>query len=121
MLAVLTGCSALVIAVAAFVVAALTLRAASNGYARMDSLSNRIALLGAEIEKRTPESLRAEVDDLRGALDTIRSSNRREFGSIWGRLGGRPPVEGRAEGRAANDDSFEAMLQLQAAPSPEPK
>jgi hypothetical protein len=112
---------ALVIAVAACGVGVLTISACADGVRRMDSMQRELTAL-AHAPKTTHAALSADLDDLRGALDTMRASNRKEFGSLWGRLGGRPRVaeietiQATELSMGANDSSFEAMLALQASP-----
>lgn len=98
----------------ALVVAWSTLHACAAGAKRMDSMSLLIA-------KTTPETLRAEVDDLRGALDVLRASNRKEFGSLWGRLGGKPDTAGALPTQREVDGSFAALLDLQSRPPSGPQ
>lgn len=124
MFEVLMVCFAVVLAAAALGVALL----ATSGYAVdrnqfsawMKTCDARIEALVRESAKRSPETLAAAVDDLRAALDVSRASNRKEFGSLWGRLGGRRPTDG-AIGLGAHqiderDGAFDALLDLQSRP-----
>lgn len=120
MFAALMAIFACVMSVAALGAAWLTISGYKNGAARMDSLAAHVAKLETEVTKTSSAVLRAEVDALAGALDASRIANRREFGSIWGRLGGkREETNGSVvQTRQVGDDSFEAMLALQSlAPS----
>lgn len=73
----------------------------------------------SQLGQGNPNKLRAELDDLRAALDVIRASNRREFGSLWGRLGGRGRqasiIDGDTGLPLSGDDEVDAMLALQSA------
>ena len=116
MFAVLMACFALAIAALALVgLALLTSRAA----ALTKGLDYRIDRLAEAVKQTTPTAIKAELDDLRGALDVIRSSNRKELGGLWARIGGKPnsaePVTYDVV-PAANDSSFAAMLDLQNRP-----
>lgn len=127
MFAVLTAIFACVIAAAGLVGLVLLtsrLRALALGW---DSRLGRHAIELQELRKivneRTPTALRAEVDDLRAALDVIRASHRREFGSLWGRLGGKPngKVIDNDTGLALEgSDELEALLALQRAKPVQP-
>lgn len=69
----------------------------------------------AAVERTTNSKLAAEVDALRGALDVLRASNRREFSTIHGRLGGRPPAGRVIEAELVEDDDIAAHIALQSA------
>lgn len=111
---------AIVILAGALVVALLTISASRSGVRRMDSLAAHLAQLEAKMATTGNQELRAAVDDLAAALDVTRASNRREFGAIWGRLGGKPRPDAITVASAANDDSFEALLALQSTPPVKP-
>lgn len=120
MFAVLMAAFAFVMSVGALGVVLWTTYALIAGERAQDS---RLAELAKELTKITPTSIAAEVDDLRGALDVIRASNRKEFGAIWGRLGGKPAsnaIETTMRG-SAPDASFEALLDLQSRPPAGPQ
>lgn len=78
--------------------------------------------------ERGPAALAAQVEELRGLVDVLRASNRREFGSLWktiGRAGLRrtdptPDSEPQVELPVANDDSFDALIKLQSTPPVKP-
>lgn len=77
------------------------------------------ALVGAmkdTIDKSAGAKLRAELEDVRSALQVHEQSNRREFGKLWGHRNGRAPVTVDAEtGEVSEDDDIAAMLRLQKA------
>lgn len=115
---------ALVISVAALGVAWLTMSASAAGVTKLDSRIDLLQAATRALEQRAmksaPETLRAELDDLRGALGVLSASNRREFGSLWGRLGGRGSNHGKIiDGDSGlpleGDDEIEAVLALQRA------
>lgn len=72
---------------------------------------------------RSNATLQATIDDLRGAIDVLRASNRKEFSSLWGRLGGRPVRTIDAEGieMPQGNSQFEALLELQSKPPVSPQ
>lgn len=91
-----------------------------NVRARVEQLANQRAA-------STPAIVTAAIEDLRTALAQVSSTNRREFGAIWKRLGiaRRLQLEQQTEEEAptqpaANDDRFEAMLALQSTPPAKP-
>ena len=101
----------------AFAIAVGALGATALLTSRVAALTNAWASIQRELKQSSTAtisaSIQAEVDDLRGALDVIRASNRRELGSLWGRLGGKPAsrtFEMRDLDPAANDDSFETRM-----------
>lgn len=119
--AIISVC-ALVLAVVGSGVAVLTIFATRKLEEDLVAMQQRWDLLGmqfkqteAAVERTTNSRLAAEVDALRGALDVLRASNRREFSTIHGRLGGRPRsvvIEGEL---ADADDEVAAMVALQTA------
>jgi len=123
MFAVLMATFALVIAVVALGgVLLITSRVAATWKATDSRLTN----IRTEITNTSTAKLRAEVDDLRGALDVIRASNRKEFGALWGRMGGRGQNSGKVFDGAsglplADDDELEAVLALQSAKPVQPQ
>jgi hypothetical protein len=121
MFAVLMACFAVAMSVAALAAAWLTISGYKSGVSRMDflealarSIDNRVVELTKETARAYPETLRAEVDDLRAALDVSRASYRKELGSLWGRLGGKPSSNGTIETVRNAGGDFEALLDLQA-------
>lgn len=120
MLAVLTACFALVIAVGALgAVALLTSRLSARARGWDFRLSEHRAamnLFEQRIEKTSNATLRAEVDDLRGALDVLRGSHRKELGALWGRLGGKPNgrvLDGETGQPLSSGEELAAMIALQ--------
>lgn len=118
MYAVLMGTFAFVMAAGALGGVLWIISALKNGEEQMDSLWNEIAAL----KKQSPTELGVQVADLAGALDALKVSNRREFGKLWGTMGGRTPDNVRENsildpyGAVANappDDHFDAMIALQ--------
>lgn len=120
----LMAISALAISVAALVVGRWTMSASAAGIRRLDSwaghVNNRLTEISGRVTSTSTSQLRAELDDLRGALDVIRASNRKEFGALWGRMGGRgadraKTFDGATGLPLGDDDELEAVLALQAA------
>jgi len=115
-------------AIFAFVIAAAALVGVwliiSYLSARARGWESRLERHAADIQSlrtTTPSALGAEVDDLRAALETQRASNRKELGSLWARVGGRPLSGEFIETRQAPNGDFEAMLALQSAPVVKPQ
>lgn len=110
---------ALVMAVVALAGVASIISALADGRRRMDSLATRLEAVAKTANSSMSAQLRSELDDLRGALDVMRASNRKELGGLWARVGGkreghvfdgtngRPLVEG--------DEELQALLALQSA------
>lgn len=128
-MAALMGTFAVVISVGALGVAWSIMSALRVIERRTDSTlrAHAAAIQGIrkELTTRTPAALKAEVDDLRGALDVIRASNRREFGAVWGKMGGRGSNNGRVlDGDTGQplegDDELAAVLALQSAKPVQP-
>lgn len=111
---------ALVIAVAALGGVWLTISACNDGVRRMDSMMELVNELTKRTERTSNASVLAAVDDLRGALDVMRASNRKEFGALWGRLGGRSNGRVLDPDGAVVDDELAAVLALQSAKPVQP-
>ena len=80
--------------------------------ARLDSeLTNAVRAF----ETTTPAVLRAELEDLRAALQIDRVALRKQLGKIWGRIGAER--DGAAEPSVAGDDELDAFIALQRAHS----
>jgi len=83
-----------------------------------------IEKLRAAQERTSTATLRAELDDLRGALDVIRASNRRELGSLWAKVGGKPNgriFEHDTGLPLAGDAELDAVIGLQSAKPVQPQ
>lgn len=72
-------------------------------------LHTEITQLREMIERTASAKLLAEVDDLAGALDSLRTANRREFGKIWGRLRGQEPESDGEATEVADRDKLRAQ------------
>jgi hypothetical protein len=89
--------------------------------AHVKAMQMQLDELETLVKAGTPASLLAEIDDIRAAADMTRASNRKEFASLWGRMGGRGhKAETFDTVQHANGD-FEAMLTLQSSGVPPPK
>ena len=114
---------ALVLAVVACGAVALTISALAQlkraTESQLGTLRNSLASVQAIAAKSSSTTLRTEVDDLRGALDVMRASHRREMASLWGRMGGRPRQTSMLDGDTGEpltgDDELAAMVALQTA------
>lgn len=117
MLEVSTVIFAVAISVAALGVAWSTISASAATALRQDARltahAQAIQKLRSEMATRTPTALTAELDDLRGALDVIRHSNRKEFGALWGKMGGRGANNGKVTTHDEDDEELQALLALQ--------
>lgn len=92
---------------------------------RLSAHAAAITQLRKEMAVKTPSALKADLDDLRGALDVIRASNRREFGALWGKMGGRGSNNGKVfDGGTGlpleGDEELDALLALQTAKPVQP-
>lgn len=114
MTAVIISVCALVLAAATTVVLALLISRASLHQRLLEALGDRCSNISKDIEKTSNATLRAELVDLRGAVEVLAASNRKELGRLWSKLA--PPKTNGAA--AANDEQFEAMVALQRAPDP---
>lgn len=87
-----------------------------------EQLRGESARLMSAVERTTNSKLAAELDALRGALDVMRNSNRREMSTLWGRLGARKAaiLDGETGEPLEGDDELQAMLRLQTAKSAGP-
>lgn len=123
MIALIISVCALVLAAAASVGVVWTILSIQQLGEEGDALKALCELrskqLEAAVERTTGSKLAAELDSLRGALDVIRASNRKEFGALWGRMGGRsapsdaidvPPED------YTDDPEIAALLRFQNAP-----
>lgn len=111
MFALLMACSALVIAAAALGGLALLI---SRFAASARGWDSRLLKIAENMRTSTPSAFRAELDDLRAALDVIRASNRREFGSLWARVGAEKRES--SSGVQKPDADLETLLEFQARP-----
>jgi len=119
-MALATTLLALVVAILGYVL--------KNAHDRIDEVHDRVDSMIQNTAARSPAAVTAAIEDLRTALAQVQATNRREFGSIWKRLGlsRRPPPVDEAEDdvrdiEPANDDSFTAMLALQSTDPVKPK
>lgn len=82
-------------------------------------LHAEVKRLEGAVERTTNSKLAAEVDALRGAVDVMRNANRKEFGSLWARVGRGPRASAFFDGMTGvpleGDDEVNAMLALQSA------
>lgn len=98
---------ALVVSVSTLAVAVFTMSRCAAGKRATDL---RIDVLANQIGNSSQTKLRTEVDDVRGALERVIATNRKELGSLWGRLGGRT---NGAHKEAAADVEFQELIALQ--------
>lgn len=84
--------------------------------AQLRELQIQLDTLEEQVGKSTPAALGAHIDDLRGAIDAMRAGHRKEFGALWGRLGGKPANGEPIQTQRMQDGSFEALLDLQGRP-----
>jgi len=88
--------------------------------ARIELLEGRVEVALthlARLEKRydasTPAVLRADLDDLRTAVDIDRKALRKSLGKIWGTLGHERDAAPGAGGTISDDEEFNALIALQ--------
>lgn len=112
---------ACVILAGALVVALLTTSASATTRRLTESLQTEVKALQAQMTARMPDTLAVQVDALAGALDALKSSNRREFGQLWGKLNGPSSPSTNGYVHAQGDADFQAMIALQQAGSAAPK
>ena len=114
---------AVAISAAALGVAWLTISGSAAGVKKLESwarhANSELMKLKDRVDGTTNSKLKAELDDLRGALDVMRASNRKEFGSLWGKIGrgannGRV-FDGATGAPLTGDDELEAVIALQTA------
>jgi hypothetical protein len=78
---------------------------------RMHVLERAIETATELAKQGSNSAVLAQLDDMRGAIDTLTASNRRELSSLWKRVG-------RAEAKrddSHDDPRFDALLRLQQA------
>jgi hypothetical protein len=81
-------------------------------------LTRRLDVLAASIERTSATKMNAQLDDVRGAVEAMTASHRRELGKIWGRLGAASNV-GRPNGDLSEaDPDLASLLDLQKATHP---
>lgn len=68
--------------------------------------------LSGRVERGSTVALRADLDNLLGRVESISTSNRKEFGRLWALQRGEAK-EGPAEASIPTDDEFSAQLALQ--------
>jgi len=107
MFTLLTASFAVVIGVVALA-AVLSLTSAVRR--RTDALAWKCRRLEDEMKTATPMAVRHEVEELSAALAKLRAQNRREFGSLWAKVGGGRRTE-YADGGI--DDHLASLLALQ--------
>lgn len=99
----------------------------STGRARISELERLVARLIGEVaalekaihsvsgavERGSTVAIRADLDNLVGRVETLATSNRKEFGKLWYQLRDKTPAGGRAEDGIPNDDELAEQLALQ--------
>ena len=54
---------------------------------RIDAALTHIAVLEKRFDASTPALVRADLDDLRSAVDVDRIAHRKQLAKVWGRIG----------------------------------
>lgn len=77
----------------------------------MAQLHGVVEALTKRIDSSTPAVLRADLDDLRAAVDLDRIALRKQLGKIWGRIGRDEHTD--PTGDSSGNDELDAFLKLQ--------
>lgn len=97
---------------------------------RIETLEKMCAQLIHSMQNSTTAALQAEIDDVRGAMDVMRASHRKELSAMWGKMGGRPREGTKWDDMTrqqplidvpSNGTDFEALLDLQQRPPAGPQ
>jgi hypothetical protein len=87
-----------------------------NITARLDYTVKAVEQLEKRIDSSVPAVLRADLDDLRAAIEVDRISHRKALGKLWGRIGRderETPNGPSAELPHVADSELQAYLDLQ--------
>lgn len=76
---------------------------------RLNQLEAQLIALGKRLDGTSPAVLRADLEDLRAAVEVDRISYRKQLGKIWGRIG----REEHAPKDSVTDPELQAFLDLQ--------
>jgi hypothetical protein len=99
----------------------------STGRARIGELERLVARLIGEVaalekalhsvsgavERGSTVAIRADLDNLVGRVETLATSNRKEFGKLWYQLRDKAPGPDPAESGIPTDDELAAQLAFQ--------
>lgn len=123
MFAIITACVLVLLAVVAvaqsWTIFHLQLRTRALG-STLSQLESATRSIASNVERSSNAKLRAEVDGLAAAVETLSATNRREFGKLWARVAPRESTEHRGNGMLPSDDLSE-LIALQQAPAVAPK
>lgn len=115
MLALSTAVFALVLVVVALGALGLLMSHVAALTRALASLSTRTALIEQTTSKSAPAALAAGLEDLRGALGVMAASNRKQFGSLWARVGRQREPEYR-DGQPVDEEMGDLLAFQSAAP-----
>jgi len=105
----------------ACVLAVLSLCGAAAAITSCARLARSLETVARSYKDTDNAQLSAEVDDLRGALDVIRSSNQRQFGAVWKRIGLDQKADDVIPTVQTTNGDFQALLDLQSRPPVKPE
>lgn len=73
-----------------------------------------------KVAKLAPHQLAATVDDLAGAVEALRSSNRKELSKLWARIGAEMPAAEHQEAQPLTRDALRKQYLRQTLSAPKP-
>jgi hypothetical protein len=79
----------------------------------MSTLQNRLSEFEKRLDGTVPAVLRAELDDLRTAIEVDRITHRKQLGKLWGRVGRDERADEPSRPMGAADPELQAFLDLQ--------
>lgn len=77
------------------------------------TLKTLLADASARVERGSTVTLRSDLDNLVGRVETLATSNRKELGRLWYLLRDKTPAGGRAEDGIPTDSELAEQIRLQ--------
>jgi hypothetical protein len=77
------------------------------------ALEKALHALSGSVERGSTVAIRADLDNLVGRVETLATSNRKEFGKLWYQLRDKAPAPDPAEGGIPSDDELAQQLEFQ--------
>lgn len=77
------------------------------------ALEKALHTLSGSVERGSTVAIRADLDNLVGRVETLSTSNRKEFGKLWYQLRDKAPAPDPAEAGIPGDDELAEQIRFQ--------